>query len=46
MAAAYEKDGYAWNDDETLDALSKPARMQAIKEEYIKRKTQNSYGQY
>ena len=42
MAAAYEKDGYAWNDDETLDALSKPARMQAIKEEYIKRTNRNA----
>ncbi|TLV00345.1 phosphoadenosine phosphosulfate reductase family protein [Dyadobacter luticola] len=36
-AVAYEKDGYTWNDNERLEDLIKPARMQAIKEEYLKR---------
>ncbi len=42
QAMAYEKDGYAWNDDETLTELIRPARMQAIKEEYIKRTNRNA----
>ena len=41
-AVAYEKDGYTWNDDETLEAMIAPARMQAIKEEYIKRTSRNA----
>ncbi len=42
QAMAYEKDGYTWNDDETLEAMVQPARMQAIKEEYIKRTNRNA----
>ena len=41
-AVAYEKDGYTWNDEETLEAIIAPARMQAIKEEYIKRTNRNA----
>ena len=41
-AVAYEKDGYTWNDDETLTAMVEPARVKAIKEEYIKRTTRNA----
>lgn len=37
LAQAYEKDGYTWNEDETLDDLIAPVRMQQIKEEAIKR---------
>ncbi|WP_414617893.1 phosphoadenosine phosphosulfate reductase [Dyadobacter sp. 32] len=36
-ALAYEKDGYSWNQEETLEELSRPERITAIKEEYIKR---------
>lgn len=36
-ALDYEKDGYTWNQDETLLDLIKPERMTRIKEEYIKR---------
>lgn len=42
QAMAYEKDGYAWNDEETLADMVRPARMQAIKEEYIKRTSRNA----
>ncbi len=42
QALAYEKDGYTWNDDETLEQMVQPARMQAIKEEYIKRTNRNA----
>ena len=41
-AVAYEKDGYTWNDDETLEDMVKPTRMQSIKEEYIKRTNRNA----
>ena len=41
-AVAYEKDGYTWNDEETLESMVQPARMQAIKEEYIKRTSRNA----
>ena len=37
-AMEYEKDGYTWIQDESLSELSKPERIQQIKEEYIKRK--------
>ena len=33
----YEKDGYTWNQEETLAELIKPERILRIKEEYIKR---------
>ncbi|ADB40034.1 phosphoadenosine phosphosulfate reductase family protein [Spirosoma linguale] len=42
QALAYEKDGYTWNDEETLEDMVKPQRMQAIKEEYIKRTSRNA----
>lgn len=41
-AAAYEKGGFTWNDEETLEAMIAPARMQAIKEEHIKRTSRNA----
>lgn len=37
LAQAYEKDGYTWNESETLEELIAPARMQQIKEDAIKR---------
>lgn len=37
MAVEYEKDGYSWNQDERLEDLVKPERMQQIKEDYIKK---------
>jgi hypothetical protein len=42
QAMAYEKDGYNWNDEEKLEDMIQPARMQAIKEEYIKRTNRNA----
>lgn len=42
QALVYEKDGYTWNDDETLEQMVQPARMQAIKEEYLKRTARNA----
>lgn len=42
LAQNYEKDGYAWNQDETLADLIKPERMKRIKEEYMKRVQKNS----
>jgi len=41
-AMEYEKDGYTWAQHESLSDLIKPARMQQIKEEYIKRSERNS----
>ena len=41
-AMTYEKDGYSWNDEETLEQMIQPARIQAIKEEYIKRTQRNA----
>jgi 3'-phosphoadenosine 5'-phosphosulfate sulfotransferase (PAPS reductase)/FAD synthetase len=49
QAMQYEKDGYSWNDEETLAQLIRPERIQAIKEEYlirskrIKQQTKSSY---
>ena len=37
----YEKDGYSWNQDETLTDLIQPQRMQQIKEDYIKKTIKN-----
>lgn len=37
MAMEYEKDGYRWNEDESLADLIKPIRIQAIKESYVER---------
>ncbi len=36
-AMEYEKDGFTWNQEETLSELIKPERIQSIKEEYLKR---------
>lgn len=36
-AMAYEKDGYTWNQDETLAELIRPERIEQIKQEYLKR---------
>jgi hypothetical protein len=36
-AMAYEKDGFTWNQSESLAELIAPARTEQIKEEYIKR---------
>lgn len=37
MAMEYEKDGYTWNQEESLADIIKPERMQKIKDEYLKR---------
>jgi 3'-phosphoadenosine 5'-phosphosulfate sulfotransferase (PAPS reductase)/FAD synthetase len=42
LALEYEKEGYTWNQDETLSDLIKPERMQGIKEDYLKRTQKNS----
>lgn len=36
-AKAYEKDGYSWNEHETLIELTNPDRVARIKEEYLKK---------
>lgn len=36
-AMEYEKDGYTWGQQESLEELIQPERMAAIKEEYVKR---------
>lgn len=36
-AMEYEKDGYAWIENETLEELSQPERVDAIKREHYKR---------
>lgn len=36
-AMEYEKDGYSWNENETLSELTKPERIKRIKQEFIKR---------
>nr|WP_293839124.1 phosphoadenosine phosphosulfate reductase family protein [uncultured Arsenicibacter sp.] len=40
-AMEYEKEGYTWNDDERLEDMIRPERMESIKAEYIKRTTRN-----
>ena len=37
MAVEYEKEGYTWNQDERLEDLIQPKRMQQIKEDFIKK---------
>lgn len=37
MAVEYEKDGYTWNQEERLEDLIQPERMQQIKEDFIKK---------
>jgi 3'-phosphoadenosine 5'-phosphosulfate sulfotransferase (PAPS reductase)/FAD synthetase len=41
-AMEYEKDGYTWCQDEKLSDLIEPARMQQIKEDFIKRSNRTS----
>lgn len=41
-AMRYEKDGYTWNENESLSDLIKPERMNKIKEDYLKRLKNNS----
>jgi len=41
-AMEYEKDGYTWGQNESLEELIQPKRMAAIKEEYIKRMERKS----
>jgi uncharacterized pyridoxamine 5'-phosphate oxidase family protein len=41
-AMDYEKDGYTWGQNESLEELIQPERMSAIKEEYVKRMEKNS----
>jgi len=36
-AMEYEKEGYSWMENETLEELSKPERVAAIKREHLKR---------
>jgi len=36
-AMEYEKDGYTWNENESLTDLIKPERIQQIKEEHLKK---------
>ncbi len=37
MAVEYEKEGYTWNQEESLEDLIQPERMQQIKEDFIKK---------
>ncbi len=39
IAMQYEKDGYTWIQDERLEDLIKPERINMVKEEYLKRTT-------
>lgn len=41
-AMEYEKAGYSWAQEETLEELIRPERIKAIKEEYIKRTERNA----
>jgi len=43
-ALEYEKDGYNWNQEESLSELIQPGRIEQIKEEYIKRQERNQAG--
>ena len=43
-AMEYEKDGYTWAQSESLEELIQPKRIEAIKEEYIKRMERKSKG--
>jgi 3'-phosphoadenosine 5'-phosphosulfate sulfotransferase (PAPS reductase)/FAD synthetase len=42
QAQEYEKDGYTWNQEESLTQLIQPDRIIKIKEDYIKRTQRNS----
>lgn len=41
-AMEYEKDGYTWGQNESLEELIQPTRMKQIKEEYVKRMEKKS----
>jgi 3'-phosphoadenosine 5'-phosphosulfate sulfotransferase (PAPS reductase)/FAD synthetase len=41
-AQEYEKDGYTWNQEESLSELIQPDRIKQIKEDYLKRTARNS----
>lgn len=41
-AMEYEKDGFTWGQNESLEEIIQPERMAAIKEEYIKRMERKS----
>jgi hypothetical protein len=41
-AMEYEKDGYTWGQNESLEELMQPERVSAIKEEYVKRMERKS----
>lgn len=41
MAYENEKEGFTWNQNESLRELMQPERVKAIKEEYLSRKTDN-----
>lgn len=41
-ALEYEKDGYTWNQEESLSDLIRPERVKQIKEEFIKRQARLS----
>lgn len=41
-AMKYEKDGYTWGQDESLEELIQPLRIKKIKEDYIKRMEKKS----
>ena len=41
-AMEYEKDGYTWGQNESLEELIKPERIKQIKEEYVKRMERKS----
>lgn len=40
-AMEYEKDGYTWNQNESLAELSRPVRVKQIKEDYLKNTKNN-----
>lgn len=44
MTTAYEKDGFAWNESETLAQLAKPERVANIKREFLKRSQREKSG--
>lgn len=45
-AMAYEKAGYAWNDNERLEELIRPERIKQIKAEHLQRNSKNNKSPY
>ncbi len=41
-AMKYEKNGYTWNEDESLADIIKPERIQKIKEDYLRKSKNNA----